>query len=61
MPEFTAWFDAQSAELRASIIAHIDTLEDKGPHLGRPLVDTVKGPLGLSIRLFTFGHIGAST
>ncbi|MBS6940357.1 MAG: type II toxin-antitoxin system RelE/ParE family toxin [Slackia piriformis] len=37
------WLDAQDDETVACIFAALEILQCKGPALGRPLVDTVKG------------------
>lgn len=37
------WLDAQDAETVAGIFAALEILEQEGPNLGRPLVDTLKG------------------
>jgi hypothetical protein len=42
-PEFASWFDAQSDELKVEIGAGIRLLQEEGPALGRPRVDTVRG------------------
>jgi hypothetical protein len=41
--EFAEWLDTLDAGLRARIAAHVALLEQFGPNLGRPRVDTVKG------------------
>jgi hypothetical protein len=41
--DFRAWFDAAEAGLRQQILDSIEVLEQFGPQLGRPRVDTVKG------------------
>jgi hypothetical protein len=37
------WWDTLSVEEQESIEAAVELLEQRGPGLGRPLVDTVKG------------------
>lgn len=37
------WLDQQDTETVALIFAALEILQDEGPNLGRPLVDTVKG------------------
>ncbi|MBR3235890.1 MAG: type II toxin-antitoxin system RelE/ParE family toxin [Atopobiaceae bacterium] len=37
------WLDAQDDETVALIFAALEVLGQKGPSLGRPLVDTIKG------------------
>ena len=41
--ELAAWFDDQEAGLQDEILAHVGLLEERGPNLGRPRADTVKG------------------
>lgn len=42
-PEFEAWFIRQEPGLQEDIFAILRVLEQKGPSLGRPYVDTLKG------------------
>lgn len=39
----TEWLDKQDGETVACIFAALERLEQQGPALGRPLVDTLKG------------------
>jgi hypothetical protein len=41
--EFEAWFNALDLAEKASVIASVEVLEERGPALGRPLVDHIKG------------------
>ncbi len=41
--EFQIWFAEQEERLQDTLSEQIKNLERKGPHLGRPLVDTLKG------------------
>jgi hypothetical protein len=41
--QFEQWWDTLSIEEQESIEAAVELLEQQGPGLGRPLVDTVKG------------------
>ncbi len=41
--EFEAWWDTLSAEEQQSIDAAVRLLEQRGPDLGRPLVDSIEG------------------
>ena len=41
--QFEVWWLTLSAEDQNSIRASVEVLEEKGPALGRPLVDTLKG------------------
>lgn len=63
--EFGAWYEELGQDDQYSIVAAVDLLEESGPGLGRPLVDTIKGsrhpkmkelrPLGGNVRvLFAF-------
>lgn len=38
-----SWLDKQSGEVVASVFAALERLQQDGPSLGRPLVDTLKG------------------
>jgi len=40
--EFGAWWDLLTLAEQRSILAAVDTLAERGPGLGRPLVDTVR-------------------
>lgn len=42
-PEFEKWLLTLERQTRSELIAHILLLEEFGPVLGRPRVDTVKG------------------
>jgi hypothetical protein len=41
--EFAEWLDTLDAGLRKKIVGHVALLEQFGPNLGRPRVDTVRG------------------
>jgi hypothetical protein len=42
--DFAAWFDSELSEpVQDAIAAALSVLADRGPMLGRPLVDTIKG------------------
>jgi hypothetical protein len=41
--QFEAWWDTLSAEEQQNIDAAVRVLEQRGPVLGRPLVDSVEG------------------
>ena len=64
--QFEQWWDQLSMEEQAAIDVTVEVLQERGPGLGRPFVDTVKGsrhanmkelrPRGGFIRiLFAFG------
>jgi hypothetical protein len=42
-PDFAQWLDAQSPGVQVAIAAHTSLLSQRGPALGRPYVDTLKG------------------
>ncbi|MDR3613056.1 MAG: type II toxin-antitoxin system RelE/ParE family toxin [Candidatus Obscuribacterales bacterium] len=41
--DFATWLDEQDEERRIKVLGHLDLLEERGPLLGRPYVDTLKG------------------
>jgi len=41
--QFETWWDSLSAQDQAAIEASVRVLIERGPGLGRPLVDTIKG------------------
>ena len=41
--QFEQWWDKLSMEEQAAIDVTVEVLQERGPGLGRPLVDTVKG------------------
>lgn len=43
LDDFAIWLDEQEEERRIKILGHLDLLEERGPLLGRPYVDTLKG------------------
>jgi hypothetical protein len=63
--EFGVWQEGLGRDEQYSVVAAVDLLEESGPRLGRPLVDTIKGsrhpsmkelrPVGGNVRvLFAF-------
>ena len=40
---FGEWFEAQDRPVQEKVVAAVQILEERGPALGRPLVDTLKG------------------
>ncbi|HEY2154213.1 MAG TPA: type II toxin-antitoxin system RelE/ParE family toxin [Isosphaeraceae bacterium] len=40
--DFAAWLEDADSGLRVAILAHVELLKERGPHLGRPYVDSVK-------------------
>ncbi|HEY9716512.1 MAG TPA: type II toxin-antitoxin system RelE/ParE family toxin [Trichormus sp.] len=43
LEEFASWLDAQENSLQLRALAHLELLKERGPLLGRPYVDTLKG------------------
>jgi hypothetical protein len=41
--QFEAWWDGLAVDEQGAIAIAVEALEDRGPALGRPFVDTVKG------------------
>jgi hypothetical protein len=41
--EFETWFDTLETSEQQSLVASVELLESRGPSLGRPHADTVKG------------------
>jgi hypothetical protein len=43
LDEFRLWIGELEAEVRMAVIGHLILLQERGPNLGRPYVDTLKG------------------
>lgn len=43
LDDFASWLDEQDEERRIKVLGHLGLLEERGPLLGRPYVDTLKG------------------
>lgn len=56
--DFEAWFDEQEESLRESIAALLDVLEEEGPQLGRPYVDTVEDSVFPNMKELRIQHKG---
>jgi hypothetical protein len=56
--EFYAWFSALNSAERISVAAKIDLLEEKGPSLGRPHADTLKGSRLTNLKELIIQHAG---
>ena len=41
--QFEAWFGILNEDEQESVVIAVEILQDEGPGLGRPLVDTIKG------------------
>lgn len=55
---FDEWFLAQNEILKEDVLAMIGLLEDLGPHLGRPYVDTLKGCVFPNMKELRIQHAG---
>jgi hypothetical protein len=42
--EYFTWFQRLDERQQDAVRVHIEVLERMGPHLGRPYVDSIKGP-----------------
>lgn len=42
-PKFSGWFKGLDTKAKESVFAAVRVLENEGPNLGRPFVDSVKG------------------
>jgi hypothetical protein len=56
--EFAEWLQSVDEGLRIRIVAHVDLLEERGPNLGRPRVDTVKGSTYPNMKELTIQYGG---
>ena len=56
--EFYLWFAGLTPEERISLAATIDLLEEKGPSLGRPHVDTLRGSKYTNLKELIVQHAG---
>ena len=56
--EFNQWFAALSAAERISVARKVDLLEEVGPLLGRPDVDTIKGSRFPNMKELRIQHRG---
>ena len=55
--QFEAWWDTLGAEDQQGIDAAVSVLEQRGPALGRPLVDTVEGSRHANMKELRVGTI----
>ena len=55
--EFEAWWDTLSVADQQGIDAAVSVLEQRGPGLGRPLVDTVEGSRHANMKELRVGTI----
>lgn len=56
--EFEIEFDAMDAELQDALLARLLVLEEIGPSLGRPKVDTLNGSAHSNMKELRFDHGG---
>jgi hypothetical protein len=57
-PEFEKWLLALDREERNELLANIEVLEEIGPNLSRPRVDTVKGSKFKNMKELRIQHKG---
>ena len=57
-PEFDAEFRAMKEDLQDELLAHAKLLQDFGPSLGRPSVDTLKGSRHANMKELRFAWKG---
>ena len=56
--EFEIEFDAMDSELQDALLARLLLLEEFGPNLGRPKVDTLNGSAYANMKELRFDHGG---
>ncbi len=56
---FAAWLDEQGEDLRLRTLAHLELLKTRGPQLGRPYADTLKGSKITNLKELRFQFDGA--
>jgi hypothetical protein len=56
--EFQGWFAGLTAPERIAVAEKIDLLEEKGPSLGRPHADTIKGSKIVNLKELIIQHAG---
>lgn len=56
--EFHRWFSGLTSSERIAVAAKIDLLEEKGPSLGRPHADTLKGSALTNLKELIIQHAG---
>jgi hypothetical protein len=52
--EFQNWFEGSAKSLQDDTLEHVEVLRQLGPHLGRPLVDTLKNSLIKNLKKLRF-------
>lgn len=55
---FDQWLFAQNQGLREDVLAAMHILEEFGPHLGRPYVDTLHGSIFPNLKELRIQHEG---
>jgi hypothetical protein len=58
-PDFAAWLDGLDPGTRVAILQHAGLLAERGPQLGRPDVDTLKGSAFPNLKELRVQHKGA--
>ena len=58
--EFRDWFAELSPSERIAIARKVDVLEERGPNLGRPEIDTLKGSRFPNMKELRIQHQGAA-
>ncbi len=56
LDEFSAWFDAQDEGLQDRALMHMALLKERGPLLGRPYADTLKGSKIANLKELRFAY-----
>lgn len=56
--EFASKAEEMAPAVRKALLAHATVLEEEGPNLGRPCVDTLKGSAFPDMRELRFGAEG---
>jgi hypothetical protein len=56
---YEEWLEAQEEDLQDEAIAQLGVLEEYGPNLGRPWVDTLKGSKISNLKEVRFSYKGA--
>lgn len=60
LSEVAEWFEGLDPSTAQSVAAALDLLEERGPALGRPLVDTLQGASLPNLKELRPGSAGAS-
>lgn len=56
--EFEQWWETLSGDEQASLAASVTVLEEDGPNLGRPHVDTIEGSKHTNMKELRTQHAG---